>query len=169
MPEYDIERWDAVIPKDTTFPFPMIYIKPDTDFVNYAKENDYMVLVTVKNTASKYDDNAYVGIIDSSGYFPNARPNFYNKTGYFVITLFSTWNGYPPQNGKILIQGAKGPDKLIPSTTPPIFEVPRPIEWYGKPLSGKSLSGKPLSHLSSMFVIGGILVLLIALFILKKN
>lgn len=168
MPEYDIERWDAVIPKDTTFPFPMIYIKPDANFVQYAKDNNYMVLVTVKNTASKYDDNAFVGIIDSSGYFPNNRPNFFNKTGYFVITLFSTWNGYPPQNGNILIQGAEGPDKLVPSATPPVFEVPRPIEWYGKstPQSGQSLSSKQLKNI--FFVVGGILIILILIFILRK-
>lgn len=166
MPVYNIDRWDAVIPKDTTFPMPMVYIKPDKNFVKYAKENDYTVLVTIKNTDSSYDNNAFVGVIDSSGYFPTKRPNFYNATGFFVITLFSNWNGYPPKNGNLLIQGSEGPDKLIPSASPPVFHVPQPIEWYGKS-SSPNLSTKQLRNI--LLLIGLLLIVLVIIYLYFKK
>ncbi len=129
MPTYNIERWDAVIPPGRDEAYPMIYIKPDKDFIEYSKNNNYTVMVSISGTNTRYDEAPFVAIIDSSGYFPNDRPNFYDKTGFFVITLFSRWLGYPPNNGSVLIQGEFGPDKVeIPIEQP--FKAPIPIEYF---------------------------------------
>jgi len=128
MLEYEIKSWNSVIPKDNTFPYPMIYIKPDKKFSDYAKENDYTVMITVSGTGSQYDNQKTIAIIDSSGYFPDYRPHFFNKTGFLVLTLMCGWLGYPPTNGKVLIQGLKGEDAVTLIEKP--FVAPKPIEWY---------------------------------------
>ena len=131
MPEYKIERWDPVIVDKNQFPMPMIYIKPDKKFLDYAKENDYMIVGTVKGTNTEYDGRAMAGVIDSSGYFPNFRPNFYNDKGYFVVTFFAQWKGYPKEdengivnNGTVTIRGLKGKDAI---QLPPPQEYSPPV------------------------------------------
>jgi len=158
MPTYDIERWDAVIPPGKIYPHPMIYIKPTKDFIQYAKDNKYIVKVTVSGTNMRYDDEPFVGIIDSSGYFPNERPNFYDSTGYFVITLFARWLGYPYNNGKILIQGSEGPDQVqMPEEVP--FHAPAPIEYFqSKEVDPDGLSNKQLCWVGIFLVIFAILL-----------
>jgi hypothetical protein len=129
MPEYEIMRWDAVIPKNNTFPYPMVYIKPDKNFLSYATENKFMFLLSISDTGMDYDKREVIGMVDSSGYFPDYRPYFFNETGYYVIILFTNWIGYPLKNGKIKIQGVKGQDNI--GTPPPRkFEVPVPMEFY---------------------------------------
>lgn len=129
MPNYKIERWDSVIPSGNTFPMPMIYIKPDDTFSEYVVNNNYNFFLTISGTNSLYDGNV-IGMINNSANYPNNRVNFYNKTGYYTITLFGNWNGYPPENGEVLIQGVEtGPDKAIPEPPKP-FEAPKPLEWY---------------------------------------
>lgn len=158
MPKYKIERWDGVIPKGQTFPQPMIYFKPDKAFIDYAKENKYTVMINISDTESPYDKDAFVGIIDSSGYYPEYRPNFYNDTGLFVITLQAEWAGYPPKNGNMLIRGLAGEDKLTP-LPPPKFVAPKPIitELYqGSPPQEDKMDYKQLSYvLMFIFLIFG--------------
>ncbi|MBS0628345.1 MAG: hypothetical protein JSS09_09050, partial [Verrucomicrobia bacterium] len=81
MPQYDIQRWDAVIPKGNDLPYPMIYIKPDEELLQRAKSNDYLFLLTVSGTDLQYDNNPVIGMLSSSAYFPNERTNFFNETG----------------------------------------------------------------------------------------
>jgi hypothetical protein len=127
MPRYEIKRWDSVIPQNNTFSMPMIYIKPDKDFIEYAKMNQWTVMVEIEGSNSIYDGKKMVGVIDSSGYFPNYRPNYYNKTGEFVVTLFAQWYEYPPQRGYAIVRGAEGPDKIIPEPPKP-YEAPAPMK-----------------------------------------
>lgn len=132
MPKYDIERWDSVINGNNTFPMPMIYFKPDENFFDYAKKNDYQVLVEIEGTGSEYDNKKIVGVINSSANYPTYRPNFYEKTKYYVITLASGWIGYPKNNGRMIIRGLNGPDKIDIVKTE--FVPPKPIpEFYTKP------------------------------------
>lgn len=125
MLEHEIMRWDAVIPKDNTLPYPMVYIKPDKNFLDYARANKYMFLLNISDTGMDYDKMPVVGMVDSSGYFPNFRPNFFNETGYYVVVLFTNWIGYPEKNGKIKLQGVETPK-------PQQLEIPKPMfpEYY---------------------------------------
>lgn len=164
MPEYQIMRWDAVIPKNNTLPYPMIYIKPDKNFEDYARENKYMFLVSISGTGMDYDRIPVVGMSDSSGFFPDYRPYFFNETGYYVIILFANWAGYPDNNGTVKIQGMKGPDKVTPKTIP--FEVPKPIdpEFYVAPPAEKNC-GKLTSTqlgilLTAIVIVFGVLLVI---------
>lgn len=165
MPKYEIKRWDPVLPDGNEFPMPMIYIKPDEKFIKYAEENKYMVVVTVDGTGTVYDGKPLAGVIDSSGYFPNYRPNFYNKTGYFTITLFAQWKQYPMNgNGTATIRGLKGADAIvIPPPAP--YKAPTPIEeMYEKPPEKKC---KNLSNGQIGWIVTGILIMFCVLYIIS--
>ena len=134
MPEFKIMRWDPVIVGNNNEPFPMFYIKPEGDFAEYIKKNDYIFLVTVDETGMDYDKRSVKGIVSNTLHYPNYRPNFFNETGYYSVTLFTNWIGYPGNNGKVMLQGAiEGPDK-IEMVEQPKFEVPKPVvsEFYGE-------------------------------------
>lgn len=94
--KYDIMRWDVVMFKNSTSQVPMIYIKPDETFLEFAKINNYALMVTIDGTGTIYDNKLIPGVVNESSNVPNCRPNFFDKTGYYVITLNSGWYGYPP-------------------------------------------------------------------------
>lgn len=126
MPKYEIQSWNSVIPKGSTFPLPMIYIKPDSSFIDYAKKNNWQVLVKITDSDSPYEGNEFYATIDSSGYFPNFRPYFYNDKGYFTVTLLSQWRGYPKEkNGNAIIRGLE--DVMVEASIP--TETPKPLPW----------------------------------------
>lgn len=60
-----------------------------------------------------YDEFSIPGVVDQSCSIPNCRPNFYEKNGYYVITLMGTWNGYPHPDklGKVVFSGLKVPEE----------------------------------------------------------
>lgn len=170
MPQYEIKRWDPVLPEGNDHPMPMIYIKPDEKFLEYAKENNYMVVVTVNDSGTIYDGKSMGGIIDSSGYFPNFRPNFFNEKGYLTITMFAHWYGYPVNRnnlGNVSIRGLKGEDKI--ELKPQPYKVPKPVqEMYedvGKEDKNNkctNLSGKQLG-----WVMTGILIMFCVLLVIS--
>jgi len=163
MPKLKILRWDPVIIDGNTFPYPMIYIKPDEKFVEYAKLNKYAVTVEISDTGTIYDGKTMVGTIDSSAYYPNSRPNFFDATGYYTITLAGHWYEYPlKNNGFATIRGANGPDKIVPQPEKP-FVAPKPvsvIEGYrnAPPIP----QGLNYPQIIAIFV--GILIVFLALF-----
>ena len=131
MPEYAIERWDPIIVEGNDFPYPTIYIKPDPEFEKYSTENGGMFMLEIKGTGMDYDVAPSVGVVNPSAFFPLYRPNFFNRTGYWTITLMTNWIGYPEQTGKVVLRGVKGSDRIIPKQRE--FQVPKPIEWFEQP------------------------------------
>jgi hypothetical protein len=147
MPSYDIQRWDAIIPKGNDLPYPVAYIKPNEEFLNYAKANNYMFLVTITDTGGRYEGASVVAMLDNSGLYPTYRPNFFNDTGLYTLTIFSNWAGYPKQNGKVFIQGLVGPDKLndSPKVENKEFVPPQPLPWNWSTMEGYNNNKKSLS------------------------
>ena len=97
MTEYKIERWDVIL--ENNHRVPIIYVKPDLGFVEFTRKNNNVVVLEIKNTNTIYDNKKIVGKVNLSSSVPNCRPNFFAYTGYYVITLDSSWNGYPtPDN-----------------------------------------------------------------------
>ena len=121
---YKIERWDAVMFGNYLRKIPMIYIKPDETFLEFARNNNFSVLCEISDTGMNYDTksgNKIPGIINQSGSIPNCRPNFFEKTGLYVISLLSPWIGYPSKNslGTVKFFGLdKGIKKQIPTPFP---------------------------------------------------
>ena len=162
MPSYKIERWDPIIPPGHTHPLPMIYIKPDEKLIKLAEDNFYHVIVSISGTGKLYDTKPMVGIIDSSGYYPEFRPNFFNDTKLLVITLMCDWIGYGDL-GVACIHGFRGEDKV--KFEPKPFEPPKPLPWsseesYKHKHDGDSFSNKQIALILGIILLGlgGILV-----------
>jgi hypothetical protein len=160
MPLYTIERWDSVITKDSTFPFPLLYIKNSEEFENYARQNNFMFTSIISGT-DLYDNKPIICFVN----YPLDRPNFFKETGLTTIVLFCNWIGYPNNNGKIFLRGLEGPDK-IPTIDEPIFTAPVPVSYEGY----QNINNNDRLYLYlriSIFVVIGIILLFIILFLNK--
>lgn len=115
MAEYDIKRWDGVMFGNSITKMPMIYIEPDLKFLQFVEANNYAVVCNITGTGMIYDDVSIPGVVDRSCSIPNCRPNFYEETGYYVITLMGTWNGYPHPDklGKVVFSGLNAPEEEV--------------------------------------------------------
>lgn len=93
-----IYRWDSV--QDISLPKPFFYFNPTPEELEVFRKNNYILPVKVKNTGCLYDNTFTWGILKPSSLIPNCRPNFFNKTGYYTITLRTLWAGYPDNLGE---------------------------------------------------------------------
>jgi hypothetical protein len=107
---------------------PMIYVKPDTTFLDFIRKNNYAVVCEIEGTGTIYDGKQIPGVVDKSSYVPNCRPNFFEKTGLYVVTLYSNWYGYPNvgMNGEVKFLGLKAADPPRNSEKVKNNPVPRP-------------------------------------------
>lgn len=93
MTEYKIERFDSILNGEIgNIALPVIYIKTDQEFLEFAKKNNYIIGCKIKNSGTIYEGKLLTGILNNN--FLN-RPNFFKQTGLSVITLLVKWNGYP--------------------------------------------------------------------------
>lgn len=133
MSVFSIQRWDAVLTSNSDYPIPMIYIVPDQKFLDYAEKNKYVFSGIIENTGGLYDDKEIVCICQSSGFFPDYRPNFFNDTKYYVIMLLCNWVGYPKIMGDIRLEGLVPAEglKALTILPPAPFITPQPFEIFG--------------------------------------
>jgi len=96
--KYDIQRWDSVIEKGNTFPYPMVYVKKN------GLKNGSLVKATISDSNSMYDGQTVGAIVKCSAGPPLNTPNFYKETDLFVILLFAPWLGYPAKLGTVLVE-----------------------------------------------------------------
>ena len=99
---FEIKRWDVIIINNRKIP--IIYIEPTIAFLDFIKDNNYIISCKIFKTNTVYDDKNIIASVDRSSFIPNYRPNFFNKYNYYIVTLLTaTWNGYPdPSNLGIL-------------------------------------------------------------------
>ena len=113
MSNYQIMRWDVITAGNSNNKVPMIYIKPDTTFLEFIRANNFSVMCEISGTGIQYDGKQIPGVVDKSCFVPNCRPNFCEKTGWYVITLWSNWYGYPNigKEGVVKFFGLEKPNK----------------------------------------------------------
>jgi hypothetical protein len=92
--KYQIYSWDVILANSTNR-VPIIYVKPDLDFLNLIQSNNYILKVLITDSNSIYDNKIIIGEVNKSSAVPNCRPNFFNDTGLYVVILYCDWNGYP--------------------------------------------------------------------------
>ena len=92
--EYKILRMDAILTGNSITLVPIIYIQPDIAFIEYIKLNNFMIMCQIQGTCTIYDNKLIAGIVNKSSEVPNCRPNFFEETGSYIITLMAPWNGY---------------------------------------------------------------------------
>lgn len=113
MTTYQINRWDAVIYGNSNNQSPMIYVNPDIYLLEFFKANEYSVFCEIRDSESIYDKIIVPGVVNSSAYTPNCRPNYFAGTNTYVITLEMDFKGYPPKNGVVVFSGYKNPKPQI--------------------------------------------------------
>jgi len=99
--QFKIVRWDAIIYASDMTPRPALYIVPDIEFLNMARENNYKIRVGISKTSSNYD-GIIEGTVYTSSNVPNCRPNYFAATGEYVVILNGSWLGYPPNDGECI-------------------------------------------------------------------
>ena len=90
MSEYKIERFDVIMSGNKKLP--NIYIKPDSELLEFAKKNNYTLACQIRNTGTLYDGNIISGVLNKSSL---NRPNFFKYSELYVVTLYANWHGYP--------------------------------------------------------------------------
>jgi hypothetical protein len=154
MATYPIQEWNAVLPKNATFPYPMIFIKPNITLLEQVTKTDSIpVQVTISGTSTY--DQTFAGTVHSTLNYPNFRPNFFKETGYIAITLLCNWNGYPIQNGTVTIA-----DTI--QLSEPVFD-PQPIFEPYKQCDNK------LTQTQVFVVLSAILFVFIGLVTMSKS
>jgi len=163
---YSIRRWDAVLFRNSEYPTPIIYIEPEPSLLEFAKDNDDALLVSIKSTNSIYDDKQISGVFASSSEIPNCREVFFNKTKLYVIVLQAEWHGYPDCLGECDIYGLKGgvPAKEINNV--PLQQPVPTTKTYTDTNNGNAcgLQNVPLIAVSVVIFI----ILIALLFLMKK-
>lgn len=110
MSTYKIHRWDVVISGDSNAQRPMIYVEPDLAFLEFIRANDFAVVCNISGTGTIYDGKQIPGVVSQSSDVPSCRPNFYKKTGLYVVKLWAEWYHYPDIDklGEVVFSGLKG-------------------------------------------------------------
>lgn len=174
---YPIEQWDVVMLGNNNIKTPMISIKPDSAFLELAKDNSYVLLCEISGTGTLYDGKKIPGVVDKSCFVPNCRPNFCKKTGWYVITLWANWYGYPNvgMNGTVTFPQIKPtlPVQLAPPVDTYKHEGPPPkkesspgakIE-YSKEEYESSADGGMSTNLILLIILGIVLLAFISFLI----
>ena len=170
MASYKIQRWDAVMFGSSITKSPMIYIKPDLPFLNFIKQNNYVVLAQIKDSNTIYDGKNIPGVVYRSCQIPNCRPNYFDETGFYTITLSANWHGYPNQDtlGYVSFQGLNDnnnqkeqKEHKKEQPTPKL-----PIEHFAQ-LNNNTKKGMNLLHI--FIICGVLLVFLMIILIFRKH
>ena len=102
MTSYPIKQWSVGLTGTSVTRNPLIFVEPNPEFMTMARNNNFIVKCQISDTGSVYDKHSITGVINTSGNVPNCRPNFYEKTGLYVVRLLSNWYGYPKNsNGSV--------------------------------------------------------------------
>ena len=99
---YSIENsWMPMLVKGVKNPFPVVYFKSDE---NYEMSNNKFIRIKISGTNSSYDDLPEVlAKTSTSEFLPNYRKNYFEKTGYMALFLFTPFVEYPENFGRFTI------------------------------------------------------------------
>jgi hypothetical protein len=106
--QYKIKSWDGVMSGNKNYPKPVIQIEPDQTLLDFAKDNNNVMLVQISQSGSIYDGKTIAGVLYESGKVPNCRPNYFTETGYYSFVMVAQWHSYPPSLGIASFFGANG-------------------------------------------------------------
>jgi hypothetical protein len=173
MSEYKIERWDVVMFNNSLTKVPMIYVKPDMTFLEFARSNNFAVACEISGTGTVYDGKTIPGVVDKSCYVPNCRPNFCEKTGFYVITLWANWYGYPEPGklGVVKFSGTKAaPDNSYKHSGPAYVpsEAPQKVRETKNPRGNKGMNTTEILIVTGVIVASLVAILVIAKLLKKK-
>ena len=111
MSEFQIERWDSVIPPKNTFPYPAIYIKPTAEFLNSINTSiSVMLALDVEESELK---NRLLKRAEVSGRADDADPTIIeNRIAVYNKETAPVKNYYNGQDKLISIPGIGTIDEI---------------------------------------------------------
>ena len=80
---------------------PIVYFKPNTAFLEYAKNNNNMIRVKISDSDTL--KGPYWALVDQSRDIPSSRPNLYKETGYYVLILDTQFGLFPKKLGSFTV------------------------------------------------------------------
>lgn len=108
--KYKIIRWDPIMFTTTLVPtqIPAIFIEVDKNLLDFAKENNNVLLIVIKDTNSVYDNKKIISTFALSSDITGCKDNILSEKGLYVLKLNTQWYGYPSDLGNCEIYGLKG-------------------------------------------------------------
>lgn len=161
---YPIQRWDVVMFDNSVTKVPVIYIKPDDLFLAFAHKNHYAVMANISGTGLVYDGKIITGVVDKSSRVPNCKPRFFEKYGWYVVSLWSDWYGYPHPTklGEVSFSGLYGVTEeeieAVHDVLPDIPRAPQPLKY--------EVAKKERMNPMHIALIGGAIFILLILLVL---
>ena len=164
MSTYKIVRWDAVLNDCTIIPKPFIYFYPDLELLEFLQRNNFRIRITIHGSNSLYDGGNIWAIAKKSTFAAGCRPNFFEGTELWVLTLDTIWNGYPKNLGDFIV--IKGPIVPAMMQRKPVNQKKSEQAHWPKQSLRESLSTndsvKPISSkLSTSQIVGIILAVIV--------
>lgn len=171
---YRIINWEGIISTGTT-PLTSLTILPDLDLIRILERNtNNMLQIRISGTNSGYD-NVWFGIFDKASNIPACRKNFFDLTGYWIVTINCPWIGPPNNPGQLTI--VDGPYKayekdlkpsIIVKPTPLPNPTPTPLPTKESFKMGKeNIDNQMLIYIAGIFILFSIVLL--SIYILKKQ
>jgi len=118
MKIYDIKRWDPIIVKNNTQPYPMITVDVDSELEQFIASNSNSALVVVSDSNSVYDGQELLATV-----YPDGR-----------IVMYAQWDQYPNCLGTVSIRGQEvvkerrvDPNNLPENTPPAVQDILNPL------------------------------------------
>lgn len=176
MSKYKIHRWDIIMTGNSTFKSPIIYIKPDLDFLEFARSNNFALMAVIEGTGLQYDGNQIPAVVNKGFTFPNYLPNLSDATGYYVIVLDSNSYGYPKDGnlGTVSFLGlvktpttvVKNKDEdIVSNSFRPTISGNRALDKNKSDTAGSGMKNRK----RNLLVVGAIIVLLVLFYHLAKT
>jgi hypothetical protein len=94
MTTYEIRRWDPIIVKNNTHPYPMVYIDSSPELERLVSTNNNSFMGIVSGTGSIYDGREIVATVYPSPNVPNS----------YSVVLYAEWYAYPDMLGVITLK-----------------------------------------------------------------
>jgi hypothetical protein len=128
----------------------------------------------IQGTDTIYDGKQIPGILDKSCSVPNYRPNFCEKTGYYVVTLWANWYGYTNDDklGSVKFFGMKEPQQgsnIIGSVDLQDLGGEIPQESRAPVAKSKGLDSKQIMYIAAILIALLIIVAIIARLRIKRE
>jgi hypothetical protein len=138
------------------------------------RNSSNMLQIRISGTNSGYD-NVWFGTFDKAANVPACRKNFYDLTGYWIVTINCPWIGMPNNYGQLTIvdgpyqayeKQIKQQQQIKPTPSPLVTPTPEPLK-EGFKAGKENIDNQMMIYIAGIFILFSIVLL--SIYILKKQ
>lgn len=170
---YKIINWEGIISTGST-PLTSLTIIPDLELIQVLERNkNNMLQIQISGTNSGYD-NVWFGLFDKAANVPSCRKNFYDLTGFWIVTINCPWIGAPNNYGQFNILNGpynnynkKHHPKPLPTKSPVVTKTPvtcPPVIKENFDLKSFKIENKTLIYIAGVLILLSIILLIFNMF-----